>query len=221
MSPSRTMPIARLLSVSSVLIFLLPLAGCGIFGADEPAFESVTKDESFEVRDYPPLVVAEVKVSGNQKEAGGRGFRKLAAYIFGGNKSADKIAMTAPVSQIPSDRSEDTSEKIAMTAPVSQIEQSDGWLVRFTMPPGYTLETLPVPDDNDVKLVELPAARFAVLKFSGNAAEQEVQGKTRQLLSITRERELSVIGEVTLAQYNPPWIPGFFRRNEVMVEVSR
>lgn len=149
--------------VLSVLVFLLPLAGCGIFGAEEPAFESVTKDEAFEVRDYPPLVVAEVKVTGNQKEAGSRGFRKLA---------------------------------------------------------GYTLETLPVPDDSDVKLLEMPAARFAVLKFSGNAPEKYVQDKMRELLNMTRERELTVVGEVTLAQYNPPWIPGFFRRNEVMVEIT-
>jgi len=207
--------------VLSVLFLLLPLAGCGIFGADEPAFESVTKDESFEVRDYSALVVAEVKVKGNQKEAGSRGFRKLAGYIFGGNKSTDKIAMTAPVSQVPEERSEGASEKISMTAPVSQLEQADGWLVRFTMPPGYTLETLPVPDDSDVKLLEMPAARFAVLKFSGNAPEEEVQEKMRELRSIVRERELSEVGEVTLAQYNPPWIPGYFRRNEVMVEISR
>ncbi|MFK7963140.1 MAG: heme-binding protein [Burkholderiaceae bacterium] len=206
-----------------VLCLLLPLSGCGIFGADEPAFESVTQDKAFEIRDYPPLVVAQVKVQGDQKEAGNRGFRKLAGYIFGGNKRADKIAMTAPVSQVPTTpvaESGDTSEKIAMTAPVAQVEQADGWLVRFTMPPGYTLENLPVPDDADVKLIEMPAARFAVLKFSGNAREMDVQARKRELLSMTQERNLSVIGEVTLAQYNPPWIPGFFRRNEVMVEIS-
>lgn len=204
-----------------VMLFLLPLAGCGIFGAEEPAFESVTKDESFEMRDYPPLIVAQVKVPGDQKEAGNRGFRKLAGYIFGGNRSADKIAMTAPVSQVPSKPSDDSGEKIAMTAPVSQLEQADGWLVRFTMPPGYTLQTLPVPNDGDVKLIEMPAARYAVLKFSGNARESLVQEKMRELISLTRERKLSVIGDVTLAQYNPPWMPGFLRRNEVMVEIAK
>ncbi|MGB7302330.1 MAG: heme-binding protein [Burkholderiaceae bacterium] len=203
------------------MLFLLPLAGCGIFGAEEPAFESVTKDESFEMRDYPPLIVAQVKVPGDQKEAGNRGFRKLAGYIFGGNRSADKIAMTAPVSQVPSKPSDDSGEKIAMTAPVSQLEQADGWLVRFTMPPGYTLQTLPVPNDGDVKLIEMPAARYAVLKFSGNARESLVQEKMRELISLTRERKLSVIGDVTLAQYNPPWMPGFLRRNEVMVEIAK
>jgi len=150
-----------------------------------------------------------------------RDSRKLAGYIFGGNKSADKIEMTAPVSQVPVSSQDSGGEKIAMTAPVSQVEQADGWLVRFTMPPGYTLASLPVPDDPDVKIIEMPSARFAVLKFSGNAPENEVAAKMRELLSMARERDLSVVGEVTLAQYNPPWIPGFFRRNEVMVEIAR
>ncbi len=216
-------PLMTLFRLFPVLCLLVPLAGCGIFGADEPAFESVVQDKSFEIRDYPPLVVAQVEVQGNQKEAGNRGFRKLAAYIFGGNQRADKIAMTAPVSQAPTRSAtdgNDTNEKIAMTAPVSQIEQADGWLVRFTMPPGYTLDTLPVPDDAAVKLIEMPAARVAVLKFSGNARESDVQARKREFLGKARERNLAVIGDVTLAQYNPPWIPGFFRRNEVMVEIA-
>ncbi|MEO8461020.1 MAG: heme-binding protein, partial [Dokdonella sp.] len=82
---------------------------------EEPAFKTVLKDGNFEVRDYPALVVAEVTVSGEQKEAASRGFRLLAGYIFGGNKRRQSIAMTAPVAQEP------TSEKIAMTAPVTQI----------------------------------------------------------------------------------------------------
>ena len=58
--------------------------------------------------------VAEVVVTGEQKEAASRGFRLLASYIFCGNKKRQDIAMTAPMTQ------ERSSEKIAMTAPVAQ-----------------------------------------------------------------------------------------------------
>lgn len=66
---------------------------------EEPAFKTVMSDGAFEVRDYPSLVVAEVTVTGEQKEAASKGFRLLAGYIFGGNRRRQSIAMTAPVAQ--------------------------------------------------------------------------------------------------------------------------
>ena len=53
---------------------------------EEPAFHLIEQDNAFEIRDYPQLVVAEVTVAGQQKEAASDGFRILAGYIFGGNK---------------------------------------------------------------------------------------------------------------------------------------
>ena len=104
-------------------IVLGAMLGATLFGTDamaveEPAFRSVLHEGAFEVRDYPALVVAEVTVSGDQKEAASKGFRLLAGYIFGGNKRRQSIAMTAPVAQAP------TSEKLAMTAPVTQIQSA-------------------------------------------------------------------------------------------------
>ena len=181
---------------------------------EEPAFNTVLKDGDFEVRDYSALVVAEVSVSGEQKEAASKGFRLLAGYIFGGNKRRQSIAMTAPVAQEP------TSEKIAMTAPVTQIENAGNWTVRFTMPGSYTLDTLPAPDDPKVQLRKLPPARFAVLRFSGVASKSDVDTKSEQLMTATRKHHLNAIGPVSLAQYNPPWTLWFLRRNEVMISVE-
>ena len=62
------------------------LFGTEAMAVEEPAFKAVLHEGAFEVRDYPALVVAEVTVSGDQKEAASKGFRLLAAYIFGGNK---------------------------------------------------------------------------------------------------------------------------------------
>lgn len=183
--------------------------------AEEPAFKTVLKDGDFEVRDYPALVVAEVTVMGAQKEAASKGFRLLAGYIFGGNKRRQSIAMTAPVAQEP------TSEKIAMTAPVIQTQDAGTWTVRFTMPSAYTLETLPEPNDPKVQLRRLPPERFAVLRFSGLAREADVEAKSAELVALTRTHQLRATGNVSLAQYNPPWTLWLMRRNEVMIPVER
>jgi hypothetical protein len=181
---------------------------------EEPAFKTVLQEGAFEIRDYPSLVVAEVTVSGGQKEAASKGFRLLAGYIFGGNKRRQSIPMTAPVEQAPS------SEKIAMTAPVTQIADAGNWIVRFTMPRAYTLDTLPEPNDPKVQLKRLPPERVAVVRFSGLAGKGDVDAKTTELVALTKAHHLGAIGPVSLAQYNPPWTLWFMRRNEVMIPIE-
>jgi hypothetical protein len=200
-------------------IVLCAVLGATLFGTEamaveEPAFTAVLQEGAFEVRDYPALVVAEVTVSGDQKEAASKGFRLLAGYIFGGNKSKQSIAMTAPVAQAPA------SEKIAMTAPVTQTRNADTWVVRFTMPSDWSMETLPEPDDPKVKLRVIPPSRFAVLKFSGLARHDDVAARTAELVKLADKHNLRVLGPASLAQYNPPWTPWFMRRNEVMIPVA-
>jgi len=195
-------------------ILIFSLLGSSAMAVEEPAFKTVLQDGNFEIRDYPSLVVAEVTVSGGQKEAASKGFRLLAGYIFGGNKRRLSIAMTAPVAQAPS------SEKIAMTAPVTQIASAGNWIVRFTMPRAYTLDTLPEPNDPKVQLRRLPAQRVAVLRFSGLAGKGDVDAKTAELVATTSAHHLRAIGPASLAQYNPPWTLWFMRRNEVMIPVE-
>jgi hypothetical protein len=192
----------------------LTLVGTRAMAVEEPAFKAVLVDGAFEVRDYPPLVVAEVTVGGDQKEAANKGFRLLASYIFGGNKRRQSIAMTAPVAQAPA------SEKIAMTAPVTQTPGAGEWIVRFTMPSAWSLETLPEPNDPKVHLRALSPTRFAVLKFSGLARKGVVAAKTVELGALAKSHQLRTIGPVSLAQYDPPWTPWFMRRNEVMIPVA-
>jgi DNA gyrase inhibitor GyrI len=181
---------------------------------EEPPFRLQLRDGAFEVRDYPALTVAEVTVGGDQKQAAARGFRMLAAYIFGGNTRRESIAMTAPVIQIPS------GGKIARTAPVIETRTADRWVVRFNMPKSYGLETLPAPKDANVHLRLAPPSRVAVLRFSGLAQEDDVQAKALELGAWVRARRLRAIGPVSLAQYDPPWTLWFLRRNEVMIPVA-
>ena len=166
---------------------------------EEPAYKSVLQEGAFEVRDYEAVVVAEVTVSGEQKEAASKAFRLLAGYIFGGNKQRQSIAMTAPVTQKPNEGQ---------------------WGVNFTMPSAYNMDTLPQPNDPRVMLRAVPPSRYAVLRFSGLARQDDVANKTAELQRLLASHQLRAIGPASLAQYNPPWTPWFMRRNEVMIPVA-
>jgi hypothetical protein len=195
-------------------ILCATLIGTQAMAVEEPAFRTVLHEGAFEIRDYPALVVAEVTVSGDQNTAANKGFRLLAGYIFGGNRRRQSIAMTAPVAQTPA------NETIPMTAPVTQTQDANTWVVRFTMPSAYTLETLPEPTDSRVHLHTTPPTRFVVLQFSGLARKDLVKAKTMELDAWIKSRNLHAIGPASLAQFDPPWTLWFMRRNEVMIPVT-
>lgn len=77
-----------------------------------------------------------------------------------------------------------------------------------------------MPNDPAVTLRTVPAARFAVLRFSGLAGEAGVADATSKLMAMVRKRRLVPVGPPSVARYNPPWTLWFLRRNEVMVPVA-
>ena len=93
-------------------------------------------------------------------------------------QKSEKIAMTTPVNDIKK-----SNEKIAMTTPVNDIKSDDEThIVQFTMPEKYTLETLPVPNDDRVKLREVEPKKKAVLLYRGWATDDVVEKKKLQLI---------------------------------------
>jgi hypothetical protein len=202
----------------TIAVIALAALGAAVLGSmmskvEEPKYRVVEKDGNIEFRDYAPMIVAEAEVSGEQNKALGEGFRVIADYIFGNNASSQKVAMTAPVTQ-------QRSEKIAMTAPVTQ--QSDGGTgrVRFVMPTGYTLQTLPKPNNPAVTLKEIGSKRFVAIRFSGFAGEGNLARHAAELKSFVSARNLKTLSAPTYAFYDPPWTLPFLRRNEVMVEIA-
>lgn len=179
---------------------------------DEPVYAVTRTDDAFEVRRYEPYVVAETVVNGAAEEAGNQGFRILAAYIFGQNKGARKIEMTAPVAQ--------TSTKIAMTAPVAQSTTSDGYVVQFAMPREWTLETLPEPTDARVKLRTMPARTAAVIVYTGTWSQTNYEEHLKKLQDALEKADLKWHGAPIWARYDPPWKPWFLRRNEILLELD-
>ncbi|MCJ7527184.1 MAG: heme-binding protein [Methyloceanibacter sp.] len=196
----------------------LLLLGAALWGpivsnVEHPRYKLVEQSGDIEIRDYAPMIVAETKVSGERRDAIGKGFRIIADYIFGDNTAARKVPMTAPVTQ-------QASERIAMTAPVAQQGEGSTWRVRFIMPSSYTMETLPRPNNTAVELKEIPVQRFAAIRFSGMAGEDSLELQTKKLEIFIRAKSLSPVSPPTYAFYNPPWTLPFLRRNEVMIEIA-
>ena len=122
--------------------------------------------------------------------------------------------MTAPVAQAPG------PERIAMTAPVSAAAQPEGWAIRFFMPASVTRDTLPVPDDPRVAIVEVPAETLAVLRYSGSPSAAAAAARRAALLAALATGPWRPVGEAFDWFYDPPWTLPPARRNEAVVGIS-
>jgi effector-binding domain-containing protein len=200
--------------ITLVAIFLI-FGATDIMAIEEAAYTLVTKDDIFEIRDYAPHIVAEVVVEGNLEEAGNKAFNSLFRYISGDNRSRNKLAMTAPVSQVP------LGQKIDMTAPLEQRRVDNKWAVSFMMPVSYTLESLPEPDDPKVKLRQIPARRIAIVRYSGFWSEKVYLRYKLELESWIQKNGLTIEGDPVWARYNPPFTLWFIRRNEILIPVTK
>lgn len=202
------------LTISGIVILSAALWGPIVSNVEQAKYSVIQVTDSIEIRDYAPKIIAQTEISGERKEAISQGFRVIADYIFGNNTSSQKVSMTAPVMQ-------QQSEKIAMTAPVLQEGSDDNWSVAFVMPDEYTIETLPKPNNQMVKLIEVPAKRFAVIRFTGAANEESLQVRSNELGAYIKANNLNAVSAPAYAFYNPPWTLPFMRRNEVMIEISK
>jgi len=218
---SRPIAVLGLTLLASLSFTVRPAAA-----SDEAEYTVVEQDGAFELRQYPPMLAAETLVTGADfDDAGSVAFGRLFRYISGNNRSQAKIAMTSPVVQAENGSGADEGEKIAMTAPVIQQagkpgNPAGGYRVAFMVPAGYTRETVPEPLDPNVRIVATPARLVASLRFSGWMSEELHQKKEQALRAELVTRKLVVAGEPITAQYDAPFIPGPFRRNEVLIPVA-
>lgn len=182
-------------------------------GVEQPQYRTILRDGLIEVREYAPRIVAETTVSGPVEAARNAGFRKVAAYIFGSNRGAKDVAMTSPVVQ-------QSGQAVPMTSPVVQGQSRGVWRIQFVMPAKYTLEQLPDPLDADVELKQEPAARYAVMRFSGSRSGTAIELRTETLLREVKARGFEVKATPVAWFYDPPWTLPVLRRNEVAVQVK-
>jgi hypothetical protein len=198
-------------TILSVLL-LIPVKE-SVMATEEPQYTVLKNDGDFEIRRYAPYIVAETVVTNADQESGTNiGFRRLAGFIFGKNRTKESIEMTAPVTTT-------RSEKIAMTAPVETRRSGNDMVMAFMMPSQFRLETLPEPTDPEVLIRSVPERVMAVITFSGSWSEERFQAQTAKLQEWLRKHDVQALGAPVVARYNAPWTPWFMRRNEVQIEV--
>ena len=200
------------------------VAGCSVFGdrsgTEEPTFDVVAQIGAVEVRRYGARLAAETVVQADEATARNQGFRLLAGYIFGANRDAVTIAMTAPVAQQGAAQQQ-AGTSIAMTAPVSQARDASGaWVIRFFLPREWTMATLPIPNDPAVRLMTVPSDTVAVLRFTGSRGPDAVATRQAELLRALQASPWRVSGAPLAWFYDPPWTLPWLRRNEVAVAVA-
>ena len=155
-----------------------------------------------EIRAYDPMIRAEVTVDGDAGQARSAGFRKLAGFIFGKNDQKTEVAMTVPVMQAP------------------PTPGADRWTVSFMMPSRYSLGSLPVPQDRDIRFVETPARRMLCLPVGGRGSDARMDAARDRLLAIARDAGLPVTGDVQYNFYDAPMTPPWKRTNDVAVQIA-
>jgi hypothetical protein len=184
-----------ILAVAAAMI----LVGCQATraGYESAPYKVVRSDGKFELRDYPELTVVETPMADANGSDGS--FMRLFRFITGANEGKQKIAMTTPVFM------SGTSTNLTMA---------------FVLPAKLKTADAPKPADGALTVRELPAGRFAVLRFSGGRnAKKEAESLARLKSWLERERLPALSGPV-YGYFDPPWTPAFLRRNEVMLRTE-
>jgi hypothetical protein len=164
---------------------------------ETPQFTVLRSYGEVQIRQYPQMLVAKTSLSNRSYEkSGSNGFRTIAGYIFGGNKTQQKIAMTAPV----------------------VMEMGDSASMYFVMPKSYSKSQLPEPNSADVSIVEESAKVLAVITYGGFSSDEKIKLHCAALEKVLLENNIQTKGSFMFMGYNAPW-DVVNRKNEVAIEI--
>ncbi len=191
---------------------------------EQPKYRVLEQIGPIDIREYAPMLLAEVDVSGERGAAAREAFRLLAGFIFGGNVSQQRIAMTSPVTQVDITG---RGEKIAMTSPVTQVAVDGGavdgtqrWTFAFVMPSQYTLASLPKPETDRIRFRITEPERRAVIRFAGFSTASNLEKHRLELEQFIASRQLKTSGTAMMAFYDDPFTLPWNRRNEWWVPIA-
>jgi hypothetical protein len=165
-------------------------------GTPNAPFKVLRTEGDFEIREYPSLTIVETSMAAD----GGNGsFMRLFHFIGGRNEGKTKIAMTAPV---------------LIAGPETNRTMA------FIMPVTLAANQVPHPADAALTVDHFVGGTFAVMRYSGgqnNARETEALAKLQAWMVA---QKLTPIGGPAYGYFDPPWIPTFWRHNEVMLRTT-
>ena len=186
--------VAVLLLIGGLFVLLFSFKNGDI---ETPQYKVVKTIGDVEIRQYPKMIVAQTTVADTSMEKGmSSGFRTIAGYIFGGNDSNQKIAMTAPV----------------------VMKMGDTSVMYFVMPKQYKIDELPKPTSSKVNILEEGEKYLAVVTYSGFSSAEKIEVQRKKLETVLNQNQIKTMGSYLYMGYNAPW-DIINRRNEVAIEV--
>lgn len=190
-------PLPRLFLFPLMAILPLLFQACKKDRYESPAFRVISRDGNCELREYPESLLVTTP-SGQRAQNGA--FMRLFRFISGNNDRSQKISMTTPV----------------------LMSGGEGGTMSFVVPKEVAGKGIPKPSDPSVTVTVMPAGRYASCCFSGYGEPKAWLKETEALSAWMNKQGIKAERTATplRAVYNPPWTPGFLRRNEVLIRVS-
>ncbi len=190
------------MKIWTLTVMIVALVGIGILfysfrfkDIETPKYRVLKTVGEVEIREYPGMILAQTSLTNSDYDSSGsNGFRTVANYIFGGNQKQQKIAMTAPVI----------------------MNMGDSASMSFVMPSEYSIDDLPVPASNRVKLIKEQSKILAVIRFGGYSNSGKIKAHGDELIATLKANNLQYSGSLMYMGYNAPW-DVLNRRNEVGV----
>ena len=189
--------------IGSITLLSVVLFGWQLFAGDgyESAEYTVVKaDGKFEIREYPELTLVKTKMKAYGNGSDGS-FMRLFRYISGDNESKQKVAMTTPVFMEAAGESEDGK-------------------MSFVVPKEVAADSVPIPSNQAVEIAKRPSGKYAVIRFNGRMNQRSIDDAETKLREWIADNDLTPSSDYEFAGYDPPWTPGLFRRNEILIPLK-
>lgn len=161
-------------------------------------YEVLKKDHLIEIRKYDHVLLASTKTVANHRLDSG--FSQVFSYISGANQQQTKISMTTPV--------------------VSFVED-EKLVTGFYVPSKYSKENAPQPTSNQVYIQELKSSIYIVIKFKGAWTDKNFDKQDKKLIAYIDSTDYKITSSRLIFRYQPPFIPGFLRHNEIAYQVEK
>ncbi len=183
----------------SVILLSFFLTNSAMSFENPATYQVISSNEEVEIRQYEPIIVGWVNIKREHEDVVNKGFPILFKYISGNNS---------------------TEQKLEMTAPVLQEGNGEKWRLGFIIPAQYTIETVPKPNDDRLKIELIPSKKLISLKFSGGNTNRNMNRHQEILAEYIEANNIKTVGNFTFAYYDAPWTLPFLRHNEVLIEIE-
>ena len=182
-------------------------------------YSVILSDGNFEVRDYADLILVSTAMQFDAQGNDGS-FSRLFRYISGENGQQQKVAMTTPVFMARGSQQLTDETLLHDANPNNQQTGVQPGQMAFVVPEQVASAGAPLPGNASVELREREGGRFAAIRFAGRMGDKALRQRENELRQWMEQQNLTAAASVEYAGYDPPWTPGFLRRNEILIRIK-